>query len=286
LISEQQCSVKLGHSDAEALLDWAHRTLGVLQHLNSEHLSHIILEKDDAQALLLWASKKHYFEVAWYLITEQNCSVKLILSDAQALLDWAERKGVLQYIKSEHLRNILLEKNDAKALLLWASRNHHFEVAWNLIMEKHCSVKLGQSTAQALLDWGHRKGVLQHLKSEQLHRITLERDDTGTPLLWPSQNHHFEVAWYLIGNQQCIKFGHSDALPLMHWIHRKGIMQYLSTDLLCRIVLEKDDATAVLKWASQYVLHSVPCSIVVGLAMCATHGYIVTTLMFCLCGVH
>ena len=33
------------------------RTLGVLQHLNSEHLSHIILEKDDAQALLLWASK-------------------------------------------------------------------------------------------------------------------------------------------------------------------------------------------------------------------------------------
>jgi predicted restriction endonuclease len=63
-------------------------------------------------------------------------------------------------------------------------------------------------------------------------------------------------------------------------------MQYLSTDLLCRIVLEKDDATAVLKWASQYVLHSVPCSIVVGLAMCATHGYIVTTLMFCLCGVH
>ena len=30
---------------------------GILQHLNSEQLRHIILEKDDAEALLLWASR-------------------------------------------------------------------------------------------------------------------------------------------------------------------------------------------------------------------------------------
>ena len=34
-------------------------------------------------------------------------------------------------------------------------RKRHFEVAWYLIRDKHCSVKLGQSDAQALLEWAN-----------------------------------------------------------------------------------------------------------------------------------
>ena len=34
-------------------------------------------------------------------------------------------------------------------------RGRYFEVAWYLNRDKHCSVKLGQSDAQALLEWAN-----------------------------------------------------------------------------------------------------------------------------------
>jgi ankyrin repeat protein len=101
---------------------------------------------------------------------------------------------VIKYLISE--QNFDLEKctdKDGNTPLDLACQNEHFEVAWYLIHDQHCSVKLGQSDAQALLEWAHREGVLQHLNSKQLSCIVLEKDDAEAVLLWASKEGHLEV---------------------------------------------------------------------------------------------
>ena len=51
---------------------------GVLQHLDSEQLCHIILEKDDAEALLLWASK--YVHCSDFVGAQQYCQGSQLLT--------------------------------------------------------------------------------------------------------------------------------------------------------------------------------------------------------------
>jgi ankyrin repeat protein len=96
-----------------------------LPQLSSGQNGAITLEKEDPDILLLWASLEGHLEVVKYLLCKQRCNLKCTDSSGQTPVDLA-------------------------------CRNHCGEVAWFLIMEKHCSVKLGHSDAQALLEWAHR----------------------------------------------------------------------------------------------------------------------------------
>jgi hypothetical protein len=81
---------------------------------------------------------------------------------------------------------MVLEKDDAtcQSLMLWAIQHCHFEIACYLIREKHCSVKLREGAAYALLDWARRNDVLQHLEHGS---IILNQPDAEALLLWASK---------------------------------------------------------------------------------------------------
>jgi hypothetical protein len=192
---------------------------------------------------------------------------------------------VVRYLTSHCLNVQCTDECGQTPLYLACLNQYHFNTAWYLISDWHCSVKLGQYRAQALLEWAHQKDVLKHSNSEQRGGIILEKGDAKDVLLWAydngillqliseqlryiilekgeavslfqwtTSNHHFQIAWYLFGGKGCgIKPGQTDTQALLDWARQENVLQYLNYEQLNRMVLEKDDATcqSLMLWAIQ-----------------------------------